>query len=129
MSFGEAEALKRRAEAFLRNAESLLEAGEWDLAVFNLEQHCQLILKYRLLVAKGVYPRTHSIRRLLRELASEHPELLSLVEEEDKLHYLARLEEAYIASRGLPYTYEEREARSLYRFVREVFRPLVEGVR
>ncbi|MEM3941809.1 MAG: hypothetical protein QW829_02905 [Candidatus Bathyarchaeia archaeon] len=35
---------------------------------------------------------------------------------------------AYIASRYLPYTYEEKEVRSLYRFVVERFKPLMDGV-
>jgi HEPN domain-containing protein len=41
---------------FLRNALKLIDEGEDDLAVFNLEQYCQLILKYKLLVIRGVYP-------------------------------------------------------------------------
>ncbi|RLE74555.1 MAG: DNA-binding protein, partial [Thermoprotei archaeon] len=48
MSFEEAEVIRRRAEAFLRNAERLIAEREWDLAVFCLEQYCQLILKYKL---------------------------------------------------------------------------------
>ena len=36
MSFEEAELLRERAEAFLRNAQRLLEEGEADIAVFNL---------------------------------------------------------------------------------------------
>ena len=63
MSFEEAEILKERAEAFLRNAKRLIEEKEWDLAMFSLEQYSQLILKYKLLVKYGTYPRTHSIRR------------------------------------------------------------------
>ena len=122
----EAEIFRKRAEAFLRNANRLLDEGEWDLVVFNLEQYMQLILKYKLLITKGTYPRTYSIRRLIRELGESNPELLLLIEETDKLHYVARMEEAYIVSRYLPYEYEEKEVRDLYKFVVEVFRPLVE---
>jgi len=68
MSFEEVEILKRKAEAFLRNSEYLIKIKEWDLAMFNLEQYCQLILKYKLLVLSGSYPRTHSIRELIRRL-------------------------------------------------------------
>jgi len=123
----EAELLRRRAHSFLRNAERLLDEGEYDLAIFNLEQYCQLILKYRLLVAKGTYPRTHMLRRLIRELGSVDEGVLVLVEDVGKLHYIARLEEAYVASRYLPITYEEAEARDLMRFVKEVFMRVVEG--
>ena len=104
----------------------MLKEGDWDLAVFNLEQYCQLILKYKLLGKEGSYPRTHSLKRLIRELARAYPNLIPLVEDEAKLHHVARLEEAYIASRYLPYSYEEREALSLYRFVIDTFKKLID---
>ena len=44
------------------------------------------------------------------------------------LHCIARLEEAYIASHYLPMIYEEMEARDLLRFVKEVFKPIVEAI-
>ena len=126
MSFEEAEILRRRAESFLRNADKLIKEKEWDLAIFNLEQYCQLMLKYKLLIKKGSYPRTYSLRRLIREIGELNPEILALIDDVDKLHYVARLEEAYIASRYLPYTYEEREVKDLYKFILEAFKPLVE---
>jgi HEPN domain-containing protein len=129
LSFEEAEILRRRAEAFLHNARTLLEEKEWDLAIFNLEQYCQLILKYKLLIRSGGYLRTHSLRTLLRFLGRDDPKLLELVEDEKNLHYIARLEEAYVVARYLPYTFEEREVLDIYRFVVEVFKPVVEGVR
>ncbi len=128
MSFEEAEIVKKRAEAFLRNAKRLIEEGEYDLAVFNLEQYCQLILKYKLLLKKGSYPRTHSLRRLIRELSWFNKEILVLVNDVKNLHYIARLEEAYIVSRYLPITYEENEVRDLLKFVEEVFKKIVDPV-
>ncbi|MCS7120865.1 MAG: HEPN domain-containing protein, partial [Candidatus Bathyarchaeota archaeon] len=119
MSIEEAEVIRKRAEAFLANAQHLLEVGEWDLAVFSLEQYCQLMLKYLMIVKLGSYSRTHSLRRLIRELAKMDSRLQSLVDDEDKLHYVAHLEEADLASRYFPYRFEEKEARSLYRFVVE----------
>ncbi|MEM2868410.1 MAG: HEPN domain-containing protein [Candidatus Bathyarchaeia archaeon] len=120
--------MRRRAETFLRTAKYLLENREWDLSVFNLEQYCQLILKYKLLVKAGSYPRTHSLRGLIRELAKINPKILSLIKDEDKLHYVARLEEAYLTSRYIPYVYEENEAQSLFKFVIEVFKPLIDEI-
>lgn len=79
LSIEEVEVIRRRAEAFLANAQRLLEGGEWDLAVFSLGQYCPLILKYKLLVKFGSYPRTHSLRRLIRELAVVSPGLLALI--------------------------------------------------
>ncbi len=49
MAFEELNIMRRRAEAFLHNAEHLINEGIYDLAVFNLEQFCQLYLKYQLL--------------------------------------------------------------------------------
>ena len=63
MSFEEAEFLRLRAEAFLRNAERPYAEGEYDLAAFSIEQYCQLMLKYKLLLKTGAYPRTHSLIR------------------------------------------------------------------
>ncbi|MEM2881467.1 MAG: HEPN domain-containing protein [Candidatus Methanomethylicaceae archaeon] len=127
MSYELTEILKNRAESFLKNSERLINEGEWDLAVFNLEQYCQLILKYSLLMKKGTYARTHSLRSLIRDLGSMKKDILKLVEDEHYLHFIARIEEAYVASRYLPYSYEEKEVKSLYNFVVKVFKPLIEG--
>ena len=66
VSFEEAELLRLRAETFLRNAERLYAEGEYDLAAFGVEQYCQLMLKYKLLLKTGAYPHTHSLIRLVR---------------------------------------------------------------
>lgn len=128
MSFEEAEILRKRAEAFLRLANRLIGEGEADLAMFNLEQYCQLILRYKLLVKRGSYSRTHSLRRLIRELGEVDPRILVLVNNVKNLHYIARLEEAYIASRYLPIEYEISEVEDVLKFVLEVFKPLVEAI-
>jgi len=128
MSFEEAEILRERAEAFLRNVEHLIKEKEWDLAVFCLEQYCQLILKYKLLAKSGSYPRTHSLRELIKRLKLYNASIGVLVEDEDKLLYVTKLEDAYIVSRYLPRRYEEKEVLPLYRFVKEVFKPLVSRV-
>ena len=43
---------------------------QYDLAMFSLEQYCQLILKYKLLIKTGTYPRAHSITYLLKLLSN-----------------------------------------------------------
>ena len=126
LSYEEAELLKRRAEAFLRNSEYLIEVGEWDLAAFNLEQYCQLILKYKLLIKSGSYPRTHSLRELIRRLRSYDERIVELVDDVDNLMYVTKLEDAYIVSRYLPRSYEENEVKAMHRFVKEVFKPIVD---
>ena len=129
MSFEEAEILSRRAEGFLRNAMRLIDEGQADLAVFNLEQYCQLVLKYKLLITKGTCVRTHSLRRLIRELGDVDPKVSTLISDVRNLHYIARLEESYVASRYLPIEYTVEEVKDIAKFVLEVFKPLVESAR
>ena len=128
MSFEEAEVLRERAESFLANAERLIEEGVYDLAAFSIEQYCQLILKYKLLLKTGTYPRTYSIIRLIRLLSTVSPSLGTLLEGENNILYLTKIEDAYIGARYLPRRYEESEVRGMLRFVKEVFKGAVEGV-
>jgi len=128
LSFKEAETLKKRALAFLKNAEHLYEEKEYDLAAFNLEQYCQLILKYKLLTLTGTYPRTHSIVNLLRTLGKigKQNNILNFVEKH--IMYLTKIEDAYIGARYLPRAYEEKEVKELIKFIKEVFSKFVEEI-
>jgi HEPN domain-containing protein len=128
LSFKEAELLRKRAEAFLKNALYLINENEADLAMFNFEQYCQLILKYKLLIIKGTYPRTHSLRQLIKELSEINPKIAILIEDIKNLHYIARLEESYISSRYLPFEYTIEEVKDIGKFVIEVFKPLVNSI-
>jgi HEPN domain-containing protein len=128
LSFEEAEVLRERAEAFLENAKHLTNTGLYDLAVFNLEQHCQLLLKYKLLIKTGTYPRTHSLTRLTAELAKLEPQTKTLLDREDNMLLLTKFEDAYIGARHLPRKYRGPEVEAMLRFVMEVFKPVVERV-
>lgn len=128
MSFEEAEILKERAEAFLTNSERLIGEGFFDLAAFNLEQYCQLMLKYKLLLKTGTYPRMHLLTRLLRELSKITPDVFTLLEKEDSVVLLTKLEDAYIGARYLPRRYEEVEVKALLKYVKEVFKPIIDGI-
>lgn len=123
----EAEILRDRAYAFLRNARRLFEEGEYDLAAFSVEQFCQLILKYKLLIKTGTYPRTHSLLRLLRELDKLEPgkNVGSFIDSE--LMFLTRIEDAYIVARYLPRRYERKEVEELLKFA-ERFREVIENI-
>jgi HEPN domain-containing protein len=126
MSFEEAEALRERAQAFLRNAERLMAEEVWDLAAFSIEQYCQLLLKHKLLLKTGTYPRTHSLIRLIRHLGTGAQKLGALLQDENSLVLLTKIEDAYIAARYLPRQHEPLEVRSMLRFAKEVFGPIVE---
>lgn len=123
MSFDEAEILRERAEAFLKNAERLFEEGVYDLAAFNIEQYCQLMLKYKLLVKTGTYPRTHSILRLARELSRINHRAGELLND---IVIVTKIEDAYIGSRYLPRRYERGEVEAMLRYAKEVFGVIVD---
>jgi HEPN domain-containing protein/predicted nucleotidyltransferase len=127
MSFDDAELFKERADAFLRNAEKLVAEGVFDLAAFNIEQYCQLMLKYKLLIKTGTYPMIHSPIRLLRELLRMSPSLRAFLDNPENMLYLTKLEDAYIGSRYLPRRYEESEVRKMLEFVKGRSRPLSRG--
>ena len=120
----EANFLLRRAKAFLSNAEYLYSRGLYDLAAFNLEQAVQLLLKYKLLLIAGDYPRTHSIRRLFRILLEyikdENLENFYL----DNVNIVGDLESAYIAARYLPVEFERKEVENMIIFVKNLFKRL-----
>jgi len=122
VSFEEAEVLRERAEAFLANARRLLGEGQYDLAAFSLEQHCQLMLKYKLLIRAGTYPRTHSLVRLIRELAKLDERVKVLLEPENVV-MLTKIEDAYIGAR-----YLREEVEAMLSFVEKVFENAVKGV-
>ena len=128
MSSSEAEILRERAVAFLKNAIHLINNQVYDLAMFNIEQYCQLMLKYKILKFKGYYPKTHSLRRLIKELGDISEEILVLVKDTKYLHYIARIEEAYITARYLPFKYEADEVMDIYNFVDKVFKRYVERI-
>ncbi|MCC6022939.1 MAG: HEPN domain-containing protein [Desulfurococcaceae archaeon] len=71
---------------------------QYDLAMFSLEQYCQLILKYKLLIKTGTYPRAHSITYLLKLLSSISQEVNTLLENDENSIILTKIEDAYISS-------------------------------
>ena len=77
------EILLKRAEGFVKDAIEDLKREDFDLAMFHVEQACQLIIKAKLLDLTGYFKKTHSLRILLRDLASvvESDELEKFVED------------------------------------------------
>ncbi|GAB6947123.1 HEPN domain-containing protein [Vulcanisaeta sp. JCM 16161] len=115
--------LIRRARDFLRTAGFQVENGMYDLAIFNLEQALQLFLKAKILEYGAQYPRTHSIRYLLKFLRDIVPSDKKRVVSEllDKyLFELGVLEDAYIGARYVPREYTREEAERLIKVVSEI---------
>ncbi|MCC6018594.1 MAG: HEPN domain-containing protein [Candidatus Verstraetearchaeota archaeon] len=127
MSFEEAEILRERAESFLRNAEELFLKGVYDLAAFNIEQYCQLIVKYKLLMKTGAYLRTRSLIKLLR-LLSNISGGLDMLFEGRNIVMLTKIEDAYIGARYLARRYEKGEVEEMLKFVLEVFKNVIERI-
>jgi HEPN domain-containing protein len=90
---------------------------------FSVEQHCQLMLKYKLLLKTGAYPRTHSLIRLVRELAKVAEGAKRLLGD---IVMLTKIEDAYIGSRCLPRRYEKEEVEAMLKYVKEKFRPVID---
>jgi len=124
VSFEEAEVLRERAEEFLRNAEELFQKRVYDLSAFNLEQYCQLMLKYKLLVKTGMYPKTYSLMTLIR-LLSNVASGLEVPFEGKNVVMITKIEDAYIVARCMPRRYEKEEVEEMLKFVKEVFRNVV----
>jgi len=127
VSFEEAEILRERAESFLRNAEELFLKGVYDLAAFNIEQYCQLIVKYKLLMKTGAYLGTRSLIKLLR-LLSNISGGLDMLFEGRNIVMLTKIEDAYIGARYLARRYEKEEVEEMLKFVLEVFKNVIERI-
>ncbi|MEO3992967.1 MAG: HEPN domain-containing protein [Desulfurococcaceae archaeon TW002] len=55
-----------------------------------------------------------------------HQEVSELLTKEEYVILLTKLEDTYISARYFPRRYEDVEARILLRFVKKVFKPIVE---
>lgn len=119
------EILRRRAESFMRYAVDGFNRGDYDLVLFHVEQAIQLYAKYLLYKKLGDFPKTHSVVRLLKDLAKvyESGELDNILGSNIELLYL--LEESYITSRYIPREYDPEialRALNLGNKLLEVFR-------
>jgi len=124
----EIEFLKERAIKFLENGKYLQKKGVYDLAAFNLEQFCQLYLKYKLFLKIGDYPRTHSLKRLFNELKKVSPDKKRWNDFiERHIETISNLENAYMTSRYLPMEFEKIEVEKMFKFS-EGFKKFMEKI-
>ncbi|RLJ02167.1 MAG: DNA-binding protein [Candidatus Aenigmatarchaeota archaeon] len=103
-----------KAKKFEENAKYNFENKNFDLAMFNLEQAIQLLIKAKLLDIRGYYEKTHSLRKLLLELMEvwKKEELTKFIEENKK--QLRDLERAYITSRYFSEEFFEDEVKRCF---------------
>jgi HEPN domain-containing protein len=128
MPASDVEILRERSFDYLAESKRLVEEGKWDLAMVAIHQHCELLLKYYALKLNGSYPRTHSLRELIRLLVKHKKELNDLINNEYNILKLARLEDAYISSRYFPVRASEQDVVPLVRFVEDVFDEYLSGL-
>lgn len=121
MSSSEIEILRIRSHEYLEEVDWLVEREKWDLAMSSLHLHCELLLTSRLLELGATYPRTHSLKELVKILSKFKPDVLELISVENNILRLSRLEEGYISSRYLPIRYSREDVLPLQKFVKEVF--------
>jgi len=94
--------LKEKSKKFYHNAIYLFEKGDYDLAAFNLEQSCQLLVKYFLAKKMGEWPKTHYLVQLIKMLseAYESKEIHDYLKENEL--FFDDLSDAYFTSRYFP---------------------------
>jgi len=119
----EVERLFLRSRKFRDASEFHASRGDFDLAVFNLEQSLQLFLKAKLLGLGVDFPKIQGLRRLFRligEVSGRVGDFLRF-EAEHALEF-ASLEDAYVTARYFPREFSREEAERLRKFVDEVER-------
>jgi HEPN domain-containing protein len=133
-SYSHVEVLVRRSKSFYSYALEAFSRGDFDLALFLLEQAAQLRVKALLLRLLGFIPKEHRIRELLGILAKyleslNRGELARLVSQFVDVwrNELRIVEEAYTSSRYLLKTYDKGDVEKALKVVEELFK-IVEAV-
>ena len=119
----EVRVILRRAEDFFKDAEEDFKRKSYDIAMFHIEQACQLIIKAKLLDLIGFFERTHSLRKLLHMLSRifKTEDVLRFIRENKQV--LRNLEYAYITARYLPEEFDKEdvlEAFEVYKKLRDL---------
>lgn len=100
------EFLKTNALKFLEKAEECFKKGEYNFAMFFVEQFFQLILKYIIGKRYGDFPKTHSLK-ILFELTKDEDTIKFY---RNNVDILRDIELAYIASRYFDVEYSKSSA-------------------
>ncbi len=110
----------KRAESFVKDALEDLRRGDYDIAMFHVEIACQLVVKAKFLDLTGYFEKTHSIRKLLKDLSKMYKsrEINDFIDKNWKIMRI--LEYSYIAGRYLPEDFEEREVKEALKFYEEL---------
>ncbi|BDB99505.1 HEPN domain-containing protein [Saccharolobus caldissimus] len=116
--------LRKNSLSFLKEAERNLNEGEYNLAMFHLEQALQLALKFVLYERTGTYEKTHNLIKLLEDVIriTNNDRLRELLDNESST--LDLIQQAYIGARYLPYEYSKNSVIAALRLVRVILNEL-----
>jgi len=105
--------LKEKAKKFYLNALSLFKKRDYDLCAFNLEQSCQLYIKYLIAKKVGDWPKTPNLKILIKILseAYDKPEIYDHLLENEL--FFDDLTDAYFTSRYIPKVFSKNVAEKL----------------
>jgi len=103
----EIEFLKKRSKEFYENAKHLFKQRKYNLSAFNLEQSCQLFLKYLIAKKVGDWPKTHYLDDLIKELAKAYKKKSILRYFQKKELFFDDLTDAYFTSRYFPREFKQ----------------------
>ena len=123
---GKEEFLKRRAMEFYKLARRNFEDGFYNISAFEIEQACQLYLKYILFKKAGDYPKVHFLTVLLEELHKAIGDIRIKEFLKENTLALQSMESAYLSSRYLGKEYNRDEVESLLDFADKLVKFLEE---
>jgi len=98
----EIEFLKEKSRKFYLNAIYLFKNCIYDLSAFNLEQSCQLLLKYLIAKKVGDWPKTHYLETLIKRVSEvyEKEEIYNYYLENEL--FFDDLTDSYFTARYIP---------------------------
>jgi HEPN domain-containing protein len=113
MAKKEIEFLKEKAKKFYSNVKDLFKKGDYDLCVFNLEQSCQLYIKYLIAKKVGDWPKTHYLEALIKRLSEAYDkrEIYDYFLENEL--FFDDLTDAYFTTRYIPKVFNKSLAEKL----------------
>lgn len=113
--------LKKRAESFWRDAKFAISEKRWNSAAFHLEQVCQLYLKYYLYLKIRRYPKTHSLKELLRGIGRSYQKRKAVENIlKEKASVIGDLEQAYLTARYLPVEFSKYQIENMFDFTKKL---------
>ncbi|MGJ8454506.1 HEPN domain-containing protein [Pseudothermotoga sp. U03pept] len=109
------EFLKEKSSRFYSNSLYLFQKGDYDLCAFNLEQSCQLLIKYLIAKRVGEWPKTHYLEILMKSLseAYDRVEIYNYYLENEL--FFSDLSDAYFTSRYFPKPFTKSLSETLMR--------------